>query len=407
MPLTDKQVRNAKKAAKPFKKSDGGGLYLMVVPTGAKRWRLTYRWLGKQRTLALGVYPAITLADARHARDTAKVELANGVDPSAARKERTRAAQIAAETTFEAVAREWHELQRTAWSADYAETVMHRLATDVFPAIGHRPVTSIEPAEVLDLLRGVEGRAIDDTAHRLQRCVSTIFRFAIAIGRGTRDPSAEIKGALKARNAKPRHHRVTPPFELRSFLRALGDYDGEQITRLGLGLVVLTLVETTELRAGCWAEVEGLDGPEPLWRIPAERMTSRREHLVPLSRQAAYVLRELRKLAGDSPFMFPSTNADGCMSDNTYLSALHRMGYHSRATNHDLHGIASTALNENGFESDRIERQLARNEDNAFCAIDCSAEWLPQRRHMMQWWADHLDSLLVEADSSAPLALAS
>jgi integrase len=407
MPLTDKQVRNAKRAAKPYKKSDAGGLYVMVMPNGAKRWRLAYRWRGKQRTLPLGLYPAITLADARQARTTAKGELANGVDPSAARKERTRAARIAAETTFEAVAREWHESQKTAWSAEHAETVMRRLATDVFPAIGHRPVASIEPSEVLDLLRGVESCAIDDTAHRLQRCVSTIFRFAIATGRGTRDASAEIKGALKARPAKPRNHRVTPPFDLRSFLRALGDYDGEQITRLALGLVVLTLVETTKLRAGRWDEVEGLDGPEPLWRIPAERMTSRRAHLVPLSRQAAYVLRELRKLAGDSPFMFPSTIADGCMSENRYLSALHRMGYHSRATNHDLRGVASTALNENGFDSDRIQHQLAHIEDKASCAIDGSAEWLPQRRHMMQWWADHLDWLLVEADSAEPLALAS
>ena len=407
MPLTDTQLRNAKKAAKPYKKSDGGGLYLLIKPDGAKSWRLAYRWLGKQRTLALGVYPAVTLADARQARDAAKSDLAKGIDPSAARKERTRTAQIAAETTFEAVAREWHELQKPAWSEDYADTVLRRLEADVFPVIGHRPVASIEPPEVLDMLRKVESRGVNDLAHRLKQYVGMVFRFAIATSRGRRDPSADLKGALKAKPAEDRHHKAMPRKELPGFLRALGNYDGEQLTRLAIGLIVLTFVRTKEMRAGRWDEVEGLEGPEPVWRIPAERTKKRREHIVPLSRQAAYVLRELRKMTGNSPFMFPSTSAEGYMSENTCPYALYRMGYHGRATVHGFRGVASTLLNENGFESDWIERQLAHVEGNASRAAYNSAEWLPQRRRMMQWWADYLDSLLADADNVVPLAKAS
>ena len=249
MPLTDKQIRNATKAAKPYRKSDCGGLYVMVMPTGAKRWHLTYRWLGTQRTLALGVYPAITLTAARQARATAQAELANGVDPSAAH--RTRAAQIAAETTFETVAREWHEIQKSAWSADYADTVMRRLATDVFPVLGHRRIIGIEPTEVLDMLRSVERRDASDTAFRLKQHISTIFRFAITIGRARRDPAADLKIGLRTRSADRRHNVGAPRFDLPSFLRTLGDDDGDQLTRLALGLFVLTLwTRTICVRAG-------------------------------------------------------------------------------------------------------------------------------------------------------------
>jgi len=415
MPLTDTQLRSAKKRARPYRKSDGGGLYLLVRTNGAKDWRLAYQWRGKQRTLALGAYPAVSLAAARQARTVAKSDLAKGISPSDARKERAKAALIAAGNTFERIAREWHGLQKPSWSQDYADTVLCRMEADVFPAIGRLPVATIEPTDVLDMLRNVEARGEIDLAHRLKQQVGMVFRFGVATGRASRDPSADLKGALKSvvvefrrRKTTPRHEppRI-PRIELPGFLRSLGAYDGEQRTRLALGLIVLTFVHTQELCTGRWDELEGLDGPEPLWRIPAERLTSRREHLVPLSRQAAAVLRGLRKLAGDSPFMFPSANADGSMSEDTCLQALCGLGYHGRATVHGLQSVADTVLKENGFDSAWIECQFAHEEGNAAPAVRDAAEWLPERRRMMQWWADYLDALICEDDNVATLARAS
>jgi integrase len=412
MSLTDTQLRSAKKRAKPYRKSDGGGLYVLVRPNGAKDWRLTYRWRGKQRTLALGAYPVVSLADARQARAVAKSELAKGVNPSAARKERAKAALIAAGNTFETIAREWHGLQKPGWSQDYADAVLSRLEADVFPAIGRLPIASIEPPDVLDMLRRVEARRVADLAHRLKQHVGMVFRFAIATGRASRDPSADLKGALKGTVVEFRRRKIVPRIalpriELPDFLRSLGAYDGDQQTRLALGLIVLTFLHAKELCAGRWDELEGLDGAEPLWRIPAERMKSRREHLVPLSRQAAAVLRELRKLTGNGPFMLPSASADGTMGENTCRYALCSLGYHGRATVHGFRGVASTVLNESGFDGDWVECQLAHEEENASPAARDSAEWLPERRRMMQWWADHLDALIYEDDNVVALARAS
>jgi integrase len=407
MPLTETQLRKAKKQAKPYKKSDGGGLYVMVMPDGTKCWRLAYRCRGKQGTLALGVYPAVTLADARQARDAAKQQLADGVDPSNRSKARAHIALVTADTTFEVVAREWHEQQKPGWSEDYAAVLLRRLQMDVFPVIGHRPIASIEPSELLEMLRKAESRGVVDLAHRLKQYVGMVFRFAISSGRAQRDPSADLRDALKAAPAETRHPQAMPRQELPGFLRSLGGYDGDQQTRLALGLFVLTLVRTKELRAGRWEELAGLDGPEPFWRIPPERTRNRRERLVPLSRQAVAVLRELRKQTGNNPFMFPSASPDGHMSEHTCLYALYRLGYHGRATLRGLRGVASGLLNENGFETDRIERQAAHAEGDASRAADNSTGPQPQHRRMMQWWADYLDTLIDESNNVVPLALAS
>lgn len=394
-PLSSATACDAAKAEeKPYKRSAGGGLHLLVNPDGSKYWRLAYRWQGKQKTLAIGVYPTVGLADARAARDAAKRDLASGRDPSAVKRQRKREARVAAENTFEALAMEWHAKWKRGRSEYYAGQIVRRLELDVFPQIGRLAIADIEAPEILDLLRRVEARGRHETARRLRQLIGMIFRFAIATGRAKRDPSADLKGALESSD-RPKRHNAMPRKEMPGFLRALDDYDGEIRTRLALKLVVLTFLRATELRAGRWDEIEDLDGPNPQWRVPAARMKMKREHLVPLSTQAVAVLRELRGLPGadQSPFLFPSPGKEGVMSGNTLLFALYRMGYHGRATVHGFRAVASTILNEsNRFRSDWIERQLAHVEKNEIRAAYNAAEWLPDRRRMMDWWGSFIES---------------
>jgi Arm DNA-binding domain len=264
MPLTDVKCRNAKRKIKPHKLSDGGGLHLLVNTDGAKYWRLAYRWHGKQRTLALGVYPAVGLVEARAARDD--------VDPSIVKRERKRAAKVAAGNTFEAVAREWHENWKGARTPYYAGQILRRLEADVFPTIGRRPIAELEPSELLDMLRKVEKRGVNETARRLKQLVGQIFRFAIVTGRAKRDPSADLKDALRA-TGEPQRHRAMPLLELPTFLQKLETYSGELQTKLALKLVTLTFLRTTELRAGRWNELEDLEGKSAQWRVPHENAT--------------------------------------------------------------------------------------------------------------------------------------
>jgi integrase len=385
MPLTDVKCRNAKGQVNPYKLSDGGGLHLLVSPHGAKYWRLAYRWHSKQRTLALGVYPTVGLAEARSGREDAKRCLAVNVDPSAVKRECKRAAKIATGNTFEAVAREWHENWKDARMPYYAGQILRRLEADIFPVIGRRPIAELESPELLDTLRKVEKRGVNETARRLKQLIGQIFRFAIVTGRAKRDPSADLRDALRA-TGEPQRHRAMPLTELPTFLQKLETYSGEQQTKLALKLVTLTFLRTTELRAGKWVELEDVDGKSAQWRVPAERMKMRLEHLVPLSRQAIAVLRELRAISGNSSHIFPSPGKEGYMSSNTMLYALYRMGYHGRATTHGFRGVASTILNEsNLFNRDWIERQLAHVERNEVRRAYNAAEWMPDRRRMMQW----------------------
>jgi integrase len=407
MPLTDVKCRNSKGQVRPYKLSDGGGLYLLVNPDGARYWRLAYRWHGKQRTLAIGVYPTVGLLEARAARDEAKRSLASNVDPSQVKRERKRAAKVATGNTFEAVAREWHDNWKGGRTEFYAAQILRRLEADVFPAIGRRPIAELEPPELLDMLRKVEKRGVHETARRLKQLVGQIFRFAVVTSRAKRDPSADLKDALRSAG-EPQRHRAMPILELPKFLQQLETYGGEQQTKLALKLVTLTFLRTTELRAGKWRELENLDENSAQWRVPAERMKMRLEHLVPLSRQAVAVLRALRSLAGNSPNIFPSPGKEGCMSSNTMLYALYRMGYHGRATTHGFRGVASTILNEsNLFNRDWIERQLAHVERNEVRRAYNAAEWMPDRRRMMQWWADHISNLTLEGDKILTLSRAS
>ena len=394
MALTDTRVRNAKPTSKPYKLSDGGGMYLLVTPDGARYWRIDYRFAGKRRTLALGIYPSVSLSNARSRREDARALMAKDIDPGMAKRVTKRIARLTSENTFEAIAREWLGNRRNKFGLEYYARLQARLEADIFPQIGSRPITEIDAPELLEMLRKVEKRGVIETARRLRQLCGQVFRYAVVTGRAQHDPSADLRGALKS-TGRPRRHKAMPLDEVPTFMHALGAYDGDARTRLALRLMVLTFARTTELRAARWSEFESLDGNEPLWRIPAERMKMQREHLVPLPPQALGMLRELRGLPGSpaSPFLFPSASREGCMSNNTMLYALYRMGYHGRATVHGFRAMASTALNEMGFRPDVIERQLAHQEKNAIRAAYNRAEYLNERRAMMSQWADYLDAL--------------
>lgn len=396
MPLTDTAIRNAKPRKQPFKISDGGGLHLLIQPNGSRLWRLAYRFAGKQKTLALGTYPTTSLAKAREGRDSAKRLLADGKDPSAQKRRDKLALKAAGDATFKSIALEYLDNRRHALTPLYADQILRRLEADIFPHLGSRPVAEIDAPELLDVLRKVEKRGVLEQARRLRQSVGQVFRYAMITSRAKHDPLTALKGALKPKG-RQRHHTPMPRDELPGFLRTLDAYDGDPRTALALRLIVLTMVRTTELRAARWEEFEHLDGREPLWRIPAERMKARFEHLVPLSSQVVAALAALRALPGAKAngFLFPSPSREGCMSNNTMLFALYRMGWHGRATVHGFRGVASTILNEMGFPPDWIERQLAHDERDDVRGAYNSAQYLPGRRKMLQQWADWLDEVKV------------
>jgi integrase len=389
MALTDTKVRTLRSKDVPFKVGDGEGLYILVQPNASKLWRLAYRFFGKQKTLALGQYPAVTLREARRARDVAKESLAKGIDPSSARKTDMRERRIAAGNTFEAVANEWFETYKSRWVESYSSRLRGRLDDDLLPALGKRPIAEIEPIELLDALRKIEQRDAIEMAKRVKQMAGGIFRYGVATGRCRRDPTADLKDALKPSKA-PKRRTALPGVEVAGFMQDLEKYDGDIVTRLALKLIVLTFVRTAELRFARWSEFEDLEGKNPLWRIPPERMKMRRPHLVPLAPQAVEVLRKLHKRTGESALLFPANTKTGVMSENTLIFAIYRMGYHSRATVHGFRSTASTALNEAQFNRDHIEMQLAHF-DGSVRGVYNAAEWLPGRREMMCWWANRLD----------------
>lgn len=391
MALTDTKVRQTKPKAKPFKLSDGGGLYLQVQPKGGKYWRLAYRYADKQKTLALGVYPQVSLSDARDKRDDAKKYLSNSIDPSnlMSKKVRKRNEIQNQENSFEAVAREWYELQKNAWSESHAERVLASLKKEAFNDIGTIPIQDVTAPHVLAVLRKIEKRGALEIASRvLQRC-SAIFRYAIQTGRVEHNPVSDLQGALKTK--KIEHRSALTRAELPVFLEKLKSYEGNTVTKLALKLVILTFVRTGELRGATWSEFD-LKSAE--WRIPAKRMKMNKEHIVPLSDQAIEVLKELKPITGKHELIFPSERTwKKSMSENTMLYAMYRMGYHGRATVHGFRATASTILNESGFKPDVIERQLAHIERNKVRAAYHRSEYLEERKKMMQWWADFIEGL--------------
>jgi len=399
MALSDSKLRHIKPGSSDFKLADGNGLYLLVAKTGGKLWRLSYRFNGKQKTLALGAYPAVSLLDARRARDLAKDQLARELDPSEEKKAKKREKSVSAVNTFAVIANEWFDLKEARWAASYSSRLRSRLDGDLIAPFGNRPIKDIQPLEVLNALRAIEKRGATEMAKRIKQMASAIFCYAVATERCTSDPTASLKGVLKPPNP-PKHRAALTPAELPDFMRSLDRYDGDRMTKLALKLVIYTLVRTAEVRFAQWKEFEHLEGHEPLWRIPKERMEMRRPHLVPLSPQAVEVLLELRKLTGGGQHLVSAPTKTGVISENTMLYAIYRMGYHSRATTHGFRTTASTVLNEQQFNRDWIEMQLAHF-DGSVRGIYNAAEWLPGRREMMEWWGKFVDGNLVDQEQRA------
>ena len=385
--LTSISVKNAKPLEKKYRLYDAGGLYLEVAPSGGKYWRFKYRFAGKEKRLALGTFPDLSLADARELLAQARRTLALGNDPIDVKRDTKRQAVLKAQNTFQSIADEWCESRKHKWVTSYSEAMVERLKRHVFPKIGHRPIKDITAPEFLAVVRVVEKQGSLDLAQRLMQASAQIFRYAVATGRAERNPLVDLKGALKPPVRK--HQAYLKESELPEYLAKLEAYDGSIQTKLALKFLLLTFVRTTELRAASWEEID-FDKAE--WRIPAERMKMREQHIVPLSKQAVAVLKELKSLTGQWSYVFANQHKpSGFMSENTMLYALYRMGYHSKATGHGFRATASTILNEHGYEPSVIERQLAHAERNEVRAAYNHAQYLPERRKMMQWWADHLD----------------
>ncbi|MBD8873853.1 integrase arm-type DNA-binding domain-containing protein [Rhodanobacter sp. DHB23] len=391
--LTDTAIRKAKPTDKPRRLFDGGGLYLEIVPAGGKWWRLKYRFGGKEKRLALGTYPDTGLVDARMRRDDARKLLAAGVDPSEQRKaekvERIKAAEIAADT-FEKVARDWMARQ------DVAEITKLKnqwiLETFLFPEIGALPIGAITPRVLLDALRKIEDAGKLDTATRAKVKAGQVFRWAILEGNAEADPTASLRGALKPPKVK-HHAAITDPMKVGELLRAIEGFTGQPVTLAALKLAPLVFVRPGELRHAEWSEFD-LDGA--IWRIPGERMKMKAPHIVPLSSQAVAVLRELHLLTGSGRYVFPGIRtASRPMSENTVNAALRRLGYgKDEMTGHGFRSMAASRLNEMGWNADAIERQLAHAESNKVReAYTHAAQYLDERKRMMQGWADYLDAL--------------
>ena len=402
MPLTDIKIRSARPGEKTYKLFDSGGLYLEVSNVGSKYWRWKYRFARKEKRLAFGVYPDVGLKAAREKRDSARQQLANGIDPGEARKAE-KVAQAGADS-FEAVAREWHMKFSPGWVVSHGDRILRRLENDIFPWLGKRPVAEIKAPELLAVLRRIESRGALETTHRAMQNCGQVFRYAVATGRAERDPTGDLRGALPP--PKEKHHAsILEPKRIAELLRAIDSYQGFFATKCALRLAPLVFVRPGELRKAQWLEFD-LEKAE--WRIPAERMKMREQHIVPLSRQAVEILRELEPLTNRAMlsrptaprYVFPSARShERPMSENAILAALRRMGYtNEEMTGHGFRSMASTLLHEQGWNHQVIERQLAHAERNNVSAAYNFAEHLPERRRMMQAWADYLDGLKAGAD---------
>lgn len=398
MPLTDPECRNT---APPTDKArirlaDGGGLYLEITKAGGRYWYWKYRFAGKEKRLSLGAYPDVKLKQVRNKRDSAKGLLQQGVDPVIDRKVRKLSKHTSVENAFEAVAREWIEKYAQSWAPSHTKKVRGRLENDVFPWLGARSCAEITAAELLMVLRRIEGRGAIETAHRTKQHCGQVFRYAIATGRAERDPSADLKGASTPK--KPKHFAtLTKPDDVGALLRAIDGYDGTPVTKAALQLAPLLFVRPGELRHAEWANID-LDEAE--WRIPAEKMKMKAPHIVPLSDQVVTILTDLFPITGRGQYVFPGVRSPRrAMSENTVNAALRRMGYEvGSMTGHGFRSMASTLLNEQGWNRDAIERQLAHAERDGVRAAYNYAEYLPERIKMMQAWADYLESLKRGAD---------
>lgn len=396
MALKDLEIKYAARRSKEYKLFDGDGLYVLVKPSGSKLWRYKYRFDGKERVLCIGSYPAITAVVARQKRREAQHLLDGGIDPAAVKK-KNKAARSAADVPavlnlFEPIARAWHANRISELDPAHAERVISRLERDVFPSLGARDVASITPPEVLAVVRAVEARGALDVSRRVKQAISQIFRFAIASGWATSDPAISLNDALRP---KPRvkHMARVPLKELPELVRAIDAYDGEEtprrrdVTRDALFFTLQTWARTSESRFATFDEFEDLDGPDPLWRLSAERMKMEREHLVPLSREVVELVRRRRRETNGN-FLFPGAKTGSPISENTMIFALYRLGYRSKQTVHGFRGLASTWANEaEHYNSDWVEMALAHEDENEVRGAYNSALYLTPRRRMLSDWS--------------------
>lgn len=395
--LSDTQCKAARCAGVAVSKlHDGEGLYLWIFPNGRKYWRLRYWQDGKEKSLSLGVFPRAGLKDARLRREAIHQQRAAGLDPSMERRIARNKRRVALENSFETVALEWLEKQRNRYSPKHVDTIRRRLEVDAFPALGARPIQQIDPPELLAAMRVIEARGSYDLAHRVLQVCGQVFRYGIATGRCTRNLSLDLRGALTPH--VKRHQHAIRPEELPVLLRAINSYEGigDRQTRIAMQLLALTFVRTGELIGAEWSE---FDLDKKRWIIPAERMKMKTEHIVPLASQTLALLKELKPISGGSRYLLPGRNIAKPMSNNTILFALYRLGWKGRMTGHGFRAVASTILNETGhFRSDVIERQLAHCERDEVRGAYNRAEYLPERKRMMHWWADYADSLVSESN---------
>ncbi|EBU0430704.1 tyrosine-type recombinase/integrase [Salmonella enterica] len=388
MSLNARQVETCKPKEKEYKLFDERGLYLLVKPNGSRYWRMKFHFGGKERKLSIGVYPDISLAEARNRRDEARRLLAEGIDPTEKKKLEKLTRKISVENTFRALALEWHKHKATVWAKTTANWILDALEKDIFPTVGKRPVTEILPLEMLTVFRCIEKRGALVKMGKLRRYCSQIFRYAIATGRATSNPVANLACTLATPHSS--HFPHLSADELPEFIHKLRSYDGP-VTRAATQLLFLTGLRTIELRAAEWGEI---DFDNALWTIPQSRMKKRRTHLVPLSRQVVAILRELQALTGRFRLLFPGrNNVNKPISEATVNKVLKILGYRGKATGHGFRHTISTILHEQGFNSAWIEMQLAHVDKNAIRGTYNHALYLENRREMMQWYADYIDSL--------------
>ena len=389
--LTDTAIKNAKPKDKQWKLSDRKGLFVLVHPNGAKYWRMKYRFAGKEKTLSFGIYPDVSLKKARESRDEARKLISNGVDPGSIKKQTKQTTKEPTKNNFDSIVREWLAKRSQSWSELHVIKITRLFERDLFPWLGGRPIADITAPELLAVVRRIEDRGAVHTAHRALSNCGSVFRYAISTQRASRDPSNDLRGALSPMKSES-FATITDPQEVGQLLRAIESYRGTFITRTALKLSPMLFVRPGELRKAEWSEFD-LEKCE--WRIPEIKMKRRRVHIVPLPSQAIEILKELYPLSGSGRHLFPSSKyKDRPISESAVLGAIRRLGYErGQMTAHGFRHMASTILNEQGWSSDAIERQLAHVEGNKVRAAYNHAQYLDERRKMMQHWADYLDSL--------------
>lgn len=401
MPLTNTQVTQSKAKEKSYKLSDSGGLYLEVTKTGSKYWRLKYRFLKKEKLLSIGVYPAISLKQARQARERAKELLAQGIDPSQDKQEKQRQAQAVTADIFSEVAKRWFKVKKGEWSKVHTDDVWTSLERDIFPKLGHIPITGITAPMLLKVLEGVQDRGSIETSKRLRQRCNGIFNYGKAVGVCENNPADGLSEALL--RPKKQNYPALSEEELPEYFKAIAQCDMQMQTRIAIKLMTLVFVRSSELREARWDE---LDMESLQWIIPSVRMKKKDQgdHVVPLSTQAVELLESLREINGHREFLFVQVgNPRKPMSDGTIAGVIKRIGYRGRMTVHGYRSVASSALNESSlFNPDAIERQLHHKERNNSRAAYNRAEYLDERTKMMQWWADKVDALVDGGNTLCP-----